>query len=275
MASNILVVGGSRHIGYHASLRFLKAGSKVTFLLRSPAYFDDDKEIQKYVQSKKAQLVKGDALIVDDVRKAWAKASEEGPVDLLLFTVGFTGDPKFHLTKGFTMNPKNLVTQCLLNMLCEMPKTGPLPKVVALSTAGVTRTSREKNSLLLRPMYGYLISEPIKDKLGMERVLFHSAGWAWNPHDGEPSTQITGERWTEREGLPAPGTLKDTMIVRAALLNDGECRADLKKDGPAYRADEGDIAGFSISREDVAHFIFEAVTKDWVKYGKKQVSVTY
>ncbi|KAF8176004.1 hypothetical protein BJ912DRAFT_1024401 [Pholiota molesta] len=266
MASNILVIGGSRHIGYHAALRFLNAGSKVTFLLRSPGFFDDDKDIQKYVRSKKAQLVQGDALVVEDVRKVWTKASEEQPVDLLLFTVGFTGNPKFHLTKGFVINPNNLVTQCLLNLLCEMPKTAPLPKVITLSTAGVTRTSRQNTSLLLRPMYGYLISHPLQDKLGMERAIFHSAGWAWNPRDGEPSTEIMGEGWTEREGLPAPGTLKDAMVLRAAMLTDGECRADLKKDaeGSVYRA-----------VEDVAHFIFEAVTKNWGEYGGKQVSVAY
>lgn len=68
----------------------LDAGSKVTFLLRSPGFFDNDKDIQKYVQSKKAQLVQGDALVVEDVRKVWKKASEEQSVDLLLFTVGFS-----------------------------------------------------------------------------------------------------------------------------------------------------------------------------------------
>jgi hypothetical protein len=68
----------------------LDAGSKVTFLLRSPGFFDNDKDIQKYVRSKKAQLVQGDALVIEDVRKVWTKASEEQPVDLLLFTVGFS-----------------------------------------------------------------------------------------------------------------------------------------------------------------------------------------
>jgi len=36
------------------------------------------------------RLVKGDALVIEDVRNAWAEASKDKPVDLLLFTIGFS-----------------------------------------------------------------------------------------------------------------------------------------------------------------------------------------
>ena len=111
---NVLVVGGSRNIGYHSSLRLLGElapilflyqgtriadwnvhsfedyGSAVTFLLRSPSAFDNDAEVQKHLQSGKARLVKGDATNAEDVKSAWAEAGKEKPVDLLLFTVGFS-----------------------------------------------------------------------------------------------------------------------------------------------------------------------------------------
>ena len=108
MASNIIAFGASRNIGYFAALRFLStrlyhifvlfnqinavsdAGSRVTFLLRSPASFDDDAEIQKHVKTGNAQLVKGDALVPEDVSKAWEKATEDAPVDFILYTVGFS-----------------------------------------------------------------------------------------------------------------------------------------------------------------------------------------
>jgi hypothetical protein len=48
----------------------------VTFLLRSPSTFDADTTIQKYVKSEHARLVKGGALIKDDVKKAWAEAAK-------------------------------------------------------------------------------------------------------------------------------------------------------------------------------------------------------
>ncbi|KAF8967288.1 hypothetical protein BDZ97DRAFT_1756031 [Flammula alnicola] len=276
MPLNVLVIGGSRHIGYHAALRFLDDGATVTFLLRSPATFDSDEAIQKHVKLEKARLVQGDGLVVEDVRNVWAKASQEQPVDLLLFTVGFNGNPKFHPLKGFVISPNNLVTQCLLNVLCEMPKTSPLPKVITLSTSGVSRSSRAKVPFLLKPLYGYLISSALQDKLGVERVIYHCADWAWNPRDGEPSAEIMGVDWTKREGLPVAGTLKNAMVLRPALLNDGECRADANaKDTAVYRAGEGEVGGWSISRKDVAHFIYEAVTKNWEEYGGKQISVAY
>lgn len=62
----------------------------MTFLLRSPEVFDNDEEILKHVKTGKAQLVKGDALVTEDVRRVWEKATEEAPVDLALFTVGFS-----------------------------------------------------------------------------------------------------------------------------------------------------------------------------------------
>lgn len=66
------------------------AGATVTFLLRSPATFDGDEDIQKHVKSGKARLLKGDALVEEDVRNAWNEATKESPVDLVIFTVGFS-----------------------------------------------------------------------------------------------------------------------------------------------------------------------------------------
>jgi hypothetical protein len=71
-------------------LLFADAGATVTFLLRSPATFDNDETIQAHVKSGKAQLIQGDGLIVEDVRKVWAEASKERPVDVLLSTIGFS-----------------------------------------------------------------------------------------------------------------------------------------------------------------------------------------
>lgn len=72
----------------------LDLGATVTFLLRKPQIFDNDESIQKYVRDGKARLVTGDALVKDDVRRAWAEASigdDGNPVELLLFTLGKLG----------------------------------------------------------------------------------------------------------------------------------------------------------------------------------------
>ncbi|PPR02059.1 hypothetical protein CVT24_011158 [Panaeolus cyanescens] len=260
---NIVVIGGSRNIGYWTSLQFLKnTPSTVTFLLRNPSVFDEDSEIQTYVKSGQARLVKGDALSPEDMKNLWSEATKERPIDVILFTVGFTGNPKFHPLKGFLINPANLVTQALLNVLCTVPQTPALPKVVTLSTLGVTSTSRSASPLLLKPLYGYLIAPAMDDKLGMERVIAHCAGWEWNLKDGEPSDEIMGADWRN-----------------PALLTDGECLADgesTKQSGKKpYRAVVGDVAGYTVSRKDVAHFVYEILTEKWQEFGGKQVGISY
>jgi hypothetical protein len=183
----------------------------------------------------------------------------------------------FHPIKGFVgMSPANLVTQCLLNVLCVMPKTNPLMKVIVLSASGVSPSSRSQVPFLLRTLlYGYLIKQPLADKLGTERVIYHCAGWNWNPKDGEPKEDILAKGWQETDGLPTSGQLKNAMVVRPALLTDGECVADSEKAGRPYRAGEGEVKGWTISSKDVAHFIFDAATAHWDEYGNKQVSIAY
>ena len=74
----------------------------------------------------------------------------------------------YHLTTSF------FYTQCLLNVLCEMPKTNPLPKVIILSTLAVTPISRSQVPFLLKIFYGYMISgisHLLQDKLDTECVM--------------------------------------------------------------------------------------------------------
>lgn len=66
------------------------AGATVHYLLRNPSVFDADERVQAHVQAGRAHLHKGDAQSEVSTRDVWTKASEERPVDLLLFTVGFS-----------------------------------------------------------------------------------------------------------------------------------------------------------------------------------------
>ncbi|KAI4520892.1 hypothetical protein K525DRAFT_239770 [Schizophyllum commune Loenen D] len=274
-AQNILALGASKNIGYFAAIRLLDAGATVTFLLRNPAVFDEDEIIKNAVSAGKAFLVKGDGLNQDDVARAWAEATSHGHVDTLLFTVG--GVPKgFSLTKGFIIEPHNLVTQCLLNTLCTIPKDAPQPRIVVVSSIGLTKRSHSSLPLIFKPLYAHALAMPHRDKLGVERVLAHCAGLPWDASEEEPADDIVGAGWRERQGLPGPGELKQVLIVRPALLTDGECKADNKKEGrEPYRAEEKELGGYTVSRKDVGHFIFKAVTSDWNKYGGKIINVGY
>ncbi|KAF8647490.1 hypothetical protein AX16_006695 [Volvariella volvacea WC 439] len=274
---NVIVIGGSRNIGYYSSLRLLAAGANVLFLLRNPGAFDNNTDIQRYVQAGKAKLLKGDALVTADVQRAWEEGAKNGPVDLLLFTVG--GVPKFHPLKGFVINPPNLVTQSLLNVLSTMPAVNPPPRLVTISSTGLTKTSHDALPLALKPMYGYLLAAPHVDKVGAERAIFHSAGWHWNPVDGEPKEDIMGADWKERLNNFRDSPLRRILVVRPAFLTDGECVADKNaakgKSKAPYRVSEGELGGWTVGRKDVAHFIVDAVQNKWDEYEGKVVNIAY
>ena len=144
---------------------------------------------------------------------------------------------------------------------------------------GVTRTSHAALPLPLRLFYG-LLKVPHKDKAGMERIISHCAGWAFD-HE-EPGDKIMGHDWVNREGLPAAGSLKRALVIRPALLTDGECFAEsgdaLSTGGQRkepYRVSEADIRGWTISRKDVAHFVVDAVLHRWDQFENKCVSIVY
>ncbi|KAJ7647037.1 hypothetical protein FB45DRAFT_186954 [Roridomyces roridus] len=268
---NLLAFGASRNIGYFAAIRLLEQGATVTFLLRSTSIFDEDTAIQAYVKSGHVRLLKGDALNESDVRAAWQAA---GTVDAIIFTVGLYPSG-FSLTKGMTINPHNAVTQCLLNVLCTMPTypSAPQPKLVVLSSTGLTPAAFSALPFALKPLYA-LLGGPHRDKIAMEYVIAHCAGWAWDPKaESTPTIDLFGEGWTERTGLPAPGTLKHALIVRAGMLTDGPCTADAG--GKTYRVSEQELGGYTLSRRDAAHFVADALTRRWDEFDNKRVNVSY
>ncbi|OSX65658.1 hypothetical protein POSPLADRAFT_1179402 [Postia placenta MAD-698-R-SB12] len=270
---NVFAIGASKNIGYYASVRLLEKGATVTFLLRSPSVFDEDTTIQKYVTTGKAHLVKGDALVVDDVRRAWQTAQAAGVdrgVDLVIFTVG--GTPNFSLVHGAVISPPNLVTQATLNLLSTIPAHAST-RVIAVSSNGLSRASHATLPLALKPLYGYLLRRPHADKLGVERVVAHCAGWQWT--DEDPDKEILSEGWQDREGLLKAGELEHVVVVRPALLTDGPCRGDSVPDAP-YRVSEGNLKGsYRVSRSDVAHFMVNGLLPHWDEWEGKCVGIAY
>ncbi|EIN06973.1 hypothetical protein PUNSTDRAFT_104390 [Punctularia strigosozonata HHB-11173 SS5] len=263
---NVFCVGGSRNIGYHASIRLLNAGYSVTFLLRYPSCFDKNETIQRFVASGKAKLVKGDALNQDEVRAGW-EAAGGIDVDLLLFTLG--GIPSWNIRKGAVITPPDLCTRSLANVLrAAPPQSPPKLKVVVISSTGVTKTSHKNLPWTLRPMYGYLLRQPHDDKLGMERVLAQTAGKPWTVE--EPPSDVLPSDGSWKNDLPSTGAIASTVVVRPALLTDGACTEK-------YRSSVGDHGkGFTtVSRKDVAHYVAENLIKNWEKWENQIVSVAY
>lgn len=265
----------------------------MTFLVRSPAVFDNDEIIQKYIKSDKAIIVRGDGLSQSDVQHAWDEAGKTGTVDVVLFSVGMCcalpcygflpcnvgGTPKFGLSQGFYITPPNLVTQCFLNTMCTMPADlrGPNSQLrfIVVTSTGLTKSSHASLPFPIRFLY-YFIRQPHKDKIGTERIAFHVSGKEWNNAEAaEPGEEIMGLDWANREGLPPFGSFKGFLLVRPLLLTDGVCLGDNEGAKAPYRVSEEGIYSWTVSRKDVGHFISDAILAKWDDYKNKVVNIGY
>ncbi|KAJ7282764.1 hypothetical protein C8J57DRAFT_51271 [Mycena rebaudengoi] len=161
----------------------------------------------------------------------------------------------------------------MLNVVCTMPpRLYTTTRIIAISSNGLTPEGHAKLPFPMRLLYGYLLTSPHRDKIGLEFVLAHCGGRSYS---GEmPGDDIMGLAWKERVGLPPMSALKRVLVVRPAWLIDGDCHAESTKK-KMYRVGEGELTGWVISRADVAHFLFEVVTKRWDEYEGKAVSVVY
>jgi len=82
------------------------------------------------------------------------------------------GIPSFTLTKGFVLNPPNLCSNSLFNVLSCLASTlagGTQPKLVVISSNGLTDAGHASLPLLIKPLYSVLLGSPHTDKLVMER----------------------------------------------------------------------------------------------------------
>ncbi|KAL0569517.1 hypothetical protein V5O48_012447 [Marasmius crinis-equi] len=208
-------------MGSFSALRLLDRESTVTFVLRNSACFDEDERIQGFLSSGKAYLVKGDALVRSDVQKRWEAAEKKGgrKIDILLLTE----EPhRFPSPKASTSSqPTSLpslspTAQSFLNTLSTIPKAQldppAQPKLVVVSSAGVTKDSHTVLLSLLKPLYS-TIPVPRNDELGLEHLAHYSAGWSWNERDA--SREVLPADWHKQENFASPGfgTLKDIMVV--------------------------------------------------------------
>ena len=257
--------------------------------------------MQKYIKNGQARLFKGDALKADTVKAGWEEAMKagSGTVDLVLFTVGVYsltshaqrsnttdmaltgGAGSFSLKHGAVLDPPDICTRSLRNVICTLPPTlrAPerQPRFVVITSYGCTAESRATVPLAVLPLYSYAIRGPHADKVGVERILSRGAGLPWSDKD-TVQEGILPAGWESEEGMVGAGELTKVVIVRPALLMDGKCHGDEtgKKKGPYRICVGGDLdSAYRISRQDVGHFIAEDLVGNWSKYENKPVCIAY
>lgn len=182
--------------------------------------------------------------------------------------------PKFSITKGFLITPPDLCTRCLLVVLRVIRSSSSTPKIILLSSTGITHVSHKALPLLYKPLYSTALAAAHDDKRGMERLVYHVSGWEWDEaHDSVPHSILPADWKSGVEG----GWMTSALLINAALLTDGDCKADNVENGNApYRVQEGELKGaYTVSRRDVAHFIVERALKEWDAWGNKHVTITY
>lgn len=269
--SVIYALGASRNIGYYASLKLLAKGATIVYLLRNVATLENDPAFKPYIESGKAKFHKGDATNYDDVLAGWKLATSEGPVDLILYTVGGT-EGGFHPIKGVTMAQPDICSVSIVNTLraALTTQSSNPPKVIVLSSIGTTPQSRRTLPLVLGVFYSYLLRIPFADKRGLEAVLHRAIGTPYE--EGQtPDHTILPSGWKEQvpEGSFAKhGNGGGGVVIRAARLTDD---AETGK----YRAEVGDFKTSTISRKDVGHFVAGDLLENWSKYEGGVVTIGY
>ncbi|CUA74032.1 hypothetical protein RSOLAG22IIIB_05379 [Rhizoctonia solani] len=243
----VLLLGASQNIGYFVAQRLLAKGHTCTFLLRRPDAMQSDPSMSEYIQSGSAKLVRGDALVREDVQKVWDVANSDGPVDLIFFGIG--GYPSFSLTKGFVLNPADLTTRSMSILLSVVQASSVRPKLITVSSNGLDPRTHSLLPWLLKIFYEWGLRQPHEDKIGLENNV---------------------KQATSSEGWLDP---KNSVIVRPSLLTSGKCLADTKSD--AYRTGEELRSAWTVSRADVGHFIAEKVVEEWDRWAGKAWVVSY
>ncbi|KAG9034150.1 hypothetical protein FRB95_013795 [Tulasnella sp. JGI-2019a] len=259
----VFAIGASRNIGYYSALRLLQEGHHVVYLLRKTSVFDSNEEMKPFIESGLAELVQGDALSWDDGTRAWAQATLDGPVDVVLFSLGLMASISI-FPLGFVLDPPNACTNALLNIFATFPNTTSTtqPRFVIISAFGSTKASKASVPFLMKPLY-YMLKGPHADKTGMEEVCAYSAGW---PDEHKATKEILPAGWEGRL-KHGRGWLKHAVVIRPGIFTDGEVTGK-------YRVGDDQMHGvYMISRKDIAHFIVTDLLPNWEKYGGRGISI--
>jgi hypothetical protein len=164
------------------------------------------------------------------------------------------------------VHPADLCTSAMRVLSKVVAEAQPnAPKILIVSSTGLTPQSKRVMPLLLRPLYGWILHHAHADKRGLESILFHAMGKEYEQGQ-TPGEPILKPDW--KSELPAEGWAKHAVVIRSAWLTDGEERG-------VYRATVGDRYAWYVSRRDVGHFIAEELTPNWEKYDGNIVTVGY
>ncbi|KAG0653000.1 Flavin reductase (NADPH) [Hyphodiscus hymeniophilus] len=246
----IALFGATGGTGLSILKNCLSAGHTVRVLARTPS-----KLSSLSAQHANLHIVQGDisdvAAITTTLRSPDTPQGQGRAVDVVISAIGMALEMK---RLSFTSTNPHVCESATANILSALSALSADPAtidplLVLLSTTGISSKSRDI-PLLMLPLYHWVLPVPHADKKALESLAIRS-----------------GRRW---------------VLVRPSFLMNGEARGlGAVRTGvevPGERKGEGEdhAVGYTIRREDVALWIYEAcVEGDGRRWEGKCVSLTY
>lgn len=173
--------------------------------------------------------------------------------------------------KGIGLTDPSVCTRATLATLSTIPSAlrvpGKQPRIILISSAGITQESHKALPFAWRVLYPWLLANPHADKFGLERVIAHVTGRAWTDPE-PPAASMSREDWQNTPGLPAAGEFPNVVVLRPAFFSEGKFTGK-------YKTSHKGLSSHFISRPDVAHFIVEGVLKNWSEWKGDCASIGY
>ncbi|CEH13150.1 FLAVIN REDUCTASE-RELATED [Ceraceosorus bombacis] len=197
-------------------------------------------------------LHQADALSISSLSCAFQSIRKHGKVDLIVSSLGalpvfeWKGGLKPRLQAGL----ERICADGTKNLLDVMrDSTAHTPALIVVSSNGIGHESLERLPWILRVFYHHLLTYPHADKHEMEELLHRAYGLHSN--DFNPSAKSSSER---SAALFDPSKL---LIVRPSLLTSGARTGKYRISEAGSTLD----SAWTISREDVGHFIAESINE--------------
>jgi len=266
-SQNILFFGASRGCGFYALLSLLRSGGRATLLLRKPDTVTSNPEFQALTSEQKgrANLIKGDAFVREDVQRV-VDAAGEG-MDTVVFSIGImpSSIPKMTWSRGVIMDPPQPCARSITNLLSILQDMNrPGLRLLIVSSMGMGDKHSELPFLIRGWLYGWLLVDAHSDKQALEYISLLCS---------KHRTPALPEARTLPSSISSlrQDWLDEVVVLRPALLTDG-------KEAPPGKVRAGvSVKGaYTISRRDVGKFIVDECLKGndkWV--GEKGVVIAY
>ncbi|KAJ3234858.1 hypothetical protein HDU81_001072 [Chytriomyces hyalinus] len=252
-------------------------GNFCSALARTPQKLLDQLEVLNVSQEaikKNLVIIPGDVRDIKSVKATLQPvfpSSERGNnnsarlVDIVMSGIGSMPKLQANVLEPVTLHDPTIckdAAETIVRALEEIRRTDAVhfkpPSMIAISTTGIDKNSRDL-SILLIPLYHWLLAVPHLDKMELEKAVV-----------GGVEGKVLAAHFTVRPSLLTDGKAKGSGAVRVGAVSScHSVEGNVAEGSPAI--------GYTISRTDVGNWIFDEIIagKDVGCWENKCISLTY